>query len=262
MKPAHLGPQYGAQFQDASVVAAYRHRAPYPHSVYAFLNGMLPINAAVLDLGSGRGEIARALARRGARVDAVEPSAAMVTAGRRLSGGQHPRLRWIVEPAESAPLDPPYDLATAGNSLHWMDWGVVLPRLARSLTADGRLAIIDVDPAPPPWQPDLLPLIREYSTNRAYRPYDLIQELTSRHLFAVEGRRDLSGARYRRTIDAYVEDFHSRNGFSRERMDPEQAQAFDAAVRELVSPHADGGVLSLRVAARVAWGRPFLGQCP
>ena len=34
---------------------------------------------------------------------------------------------------ETAPLDPPYVLAVAGESLHWMEWSVVLPRLAEAL---------------------------------------------------------------------------------------------------------------------------------
>jgi cyclopropane fatty-acyl-phospholipid synthase-like methyltransferase len=138
-----------------------------------------------------------------------------------------------------------------------MDWNLVMPRLDECLTPAGRLAIIDVDTAPPPWQPELLPLIQEFSTNQHYRPYDLIHELQTRNLFTVEGSGDLSGSRYRRTVDAYVEDFHSRNGFSRARMDPTRASAFDGSVRELVTPYATAdGRLSLTVAARVTWGRP------
>ena len=36
-------------------------------------------------------------------------------------------------------------------------------------------------------------------------------------------------------VDQYVELFHARNGFSRQRMDAHAAKAFDAAVRDLVS---------------------------
>jgi SAM-dependent methyltransferase len=257
-KPAHLGPRYGEQFQDPSVVAAYRCRPPYPPSVFRRLEGLMADESpAVLDLGAGRGEIARRLAPRVSRVDAVEPSVAMVQAGRRLSGGCHPRLSWVVDRAETAPLHAPYALITAGNSLHWMDWDLVMPRLDECLTPSGRLAIIDVDTAPVPWQQKLRLLIQEFSTNRPYRPYDLIQELQTRGLFTLEGREDLSGSRYRRTVGGYVEDFHSRNGFSRARMDPARDSAFDAVVRELVTPYAArDGRLSLTVAARITWGRP------
>ena len=40
------------------------------------------------------------------------------------------------------------------------------------------------------------------------------------------------------SVDRYVEMFHARNGFSRQRMDAQSAAEFDAAVRELVAPFA------------------------
>lgn len=41
------------------------------------------------------------------------------------------------------PLGPPYGLVTAGSSLHWMDWEVVLPRIGRLLSPEGCLAIVN-----------------------------------------------------------------------------------------------------------------------
>ncbi len=41
-KPDHLGPDYAAQFQDRSVVAAYHHRPPYPAAVFDRLLDLLP----------------------------------------------------------------------------------------------------------------------------------------------------------------------------------------------------------------------------
>ncbi len=75
------------------------------------------------------------------RVDAIDFSAAMVSAGQRLPSGLHPNLRWICCKAEDAPLVPPYALITAGNSLHWMDWHALMPRMAevRQLEFDRRV---------------------------------------------------------------------------------------------------------------------------
>jgi hypothetical protein len=49
---------------------------------------------------------------------------------------------------------------------------------------------------------------------------------------------------------------HSRNGFSRERMTPDAAHAFDAAARELLVAHGVGEMVELRVGATVTWGYP------
>jgi hypothetical protein len=38
----HLAPQYGAQFADRSVAAAYRARPPYPDEVFERLAALLP----------------------------------------------------------------------------------------------------------------------------------------------------------------------------------------------------------------------------
>ncbi len=57
------------------------------------------------------------------------------------------------------------------------------------------------------------------------------------------------------SIDDYVTSLHSQNGFSRDRMSAAAASAFDAAVREAVTPHARDGVLTLPIATRVVWGR-------
>src|SRR6185437_12928782 len=53
-------------------------------------------------------------------------SAAMIEAGRRRPGGDNARLRWLAGAAETVPLPGRYALVTAGASLHWMDWALVL----------------------------------------------------------------------------------------------------------------------------------------
>ena len=104
-KPKHLGAEYGAQFQDASVVAAYPHRPPYPEAVFETLAGLTVAgNRAVLDLGCGTGDLARRLAEHVARVDAVDLSERMLALARTLPGGDRPNLRWIQGTAEQAPI--------------------------------------------------------------------------------------------------------------------------------------------------------------
>jgi SAM-dependent methyltransferase len=256
-KPDHLGPEYGAQFGDPSVVAAYRHRPPYPPAVFDVLVGLIVDEPrAVLDVGTGTGEIARGLAPRVERVDAVDPSPGMIATGQRLPGGDHPHLTWIEGYAENAPIRPPYALVTAGQSLHWLDWPVVMPHFRDALSPHGVLAIVEQREVPHPWDAAVLAVIQRYSTNLKYRPYDLIEELETRGLFRTLGRRETAPAGFGRDVAGYVESFHARNGLSRDRMTAEAAAAFDREVTALVVPYAVGGVLELAVAGVVIWGLP------
>ena len=126
------------------MVSAYPARPAYPSAVIALLADLVhDTPRVVLDIGCGTGELARRLALLVDRVDAVDFSAGMLDLGRRLSGGDVPTVNWIVGTAEDVALNGPYALITAGKSLHWMDWDVVLPRFARVLTTRGVLAIVD-----------------------------------------------------------------------------------------------------------------------
>lgn len=111
-KPKHLEPEYGAQFSDPSVARAYRFRPPYPDEVYTILERLLgDATRVVLELGCGLGEIARRLAAQMDRVDAVEPSHAMLE--RALATDPHvlhePRLPAVRSPRRTreAPVVPP-----------------------------------------------------------------------------------------------------------------------------------------------------------
>jgi SAM-dependent methyltransferase len=137
-KPDHLSDAYAAQFTDPSVVAAYPTRPPYPPDVFPLLAALIATSPrVVLDIGCGTGDIARNLVSMVDRVDAVDISAPMIELGRQLPGGDGPRLRWIHGRAEEVELEPPYALIAAGESLHWMQWDVLLPRLGRLLAPGG-----------------------------------------------------------------------------------------------------------------------------
>jgi ubiquinone/menaquinone biosynthesis C-methylase UbiE len=256
-KPAHLGPNYGAQFSDASIVSAYRFRPPYPAAVFAILERLMGDGPrVVLDAGCGSGDLALGLLGIAERVDAVDPSGAMLAAGRVRPGGADPRLRWIAGMMEDASLDGPYALITTGESLHWMDWPVVMRRFRELLAPGGWLAIVNRVEQPNPWAADLQQLINQYSTNREYQPYDLIQELTQRGLFRVTASERTEIEPFTQSIDDYIESIHSRNGFSRDRMTIEAAAAFDRAVRRLLQPYAIANMVTLRVSGSVVSGLP------
>jgi len=256
-KPSHLGNEYGAQFTDDSVVDVYHLRPPYPVAVFRQLVTLLAgASRLVLDLGCGTGEIARPLAPMVDVVDAVDQSEMMLHKGRQSPGGSAATIRWIHARAEDAPFHPPYDLVVAGASLHWMEWDVVLPRIARVLAPDGFLAIVELKEEPAAWVEEIAPLLRRFSTNRDFRPYDIVQELEQRNLFEVKGRFRSDSVPLRQSIPDYIESFHARNGFSRDRMTTDAANAFDREMEQVIRRHTSSNRLTLQVRGSVVWGRP------
>ena len=258
-KPQHLGPKYADQFKDQSVADAYVNYPPYPAEVFEVLESVVQDEPRiVLDIGCGTGDVARPLAALVDHVDAVDQSAAMIEIGRSRDGGDRPNIRWVCQSAEDFAYDTSYSLIVAGASLHWMDWYKVLPRMSGALSPRGYLAIVGgrgMDTAP--WSSELGKIIPTYSTNKDYESYDLLDELERRRLFSVVGRKRTAPQEYRMSVDQYVEMFHARNGFSRQRMDAQSAAEFDTAVRELVAPFATEQVLTFDVTTNITWGHPL-----
>ncbi|HMI90311.1 MAG TPA: class I SAM-dependent methyltransferase [Polyangiales bacterium] len=259
-KPEHLGREYAAQFEDESVARAYYARPPYPDGVLDLIDTLIVDRPRrVLELGAGSGDLALRLARRVDALDAVEPSAAMIAIAReRQAQPDAPsNLRWFQTSAEAHRFDGPYAGVVAAESLHWMDWERVLPAIGRSLTPRGYLAIVTVRQLIDlPWQPQLMALIGRHSTTSAYRPYDIAYELTVRGLFDVAGQQTMIGAAFAQSAADYVESFHSRNGFSRERMGAAAADAFDRELHALMRAHGTTDRVEAKVTSTVLWGKP------
>ena len=257
-KPKHLEAQYGAQFQDLSIVEAYPNRPPYPLETFEILTALIQDEPrAVLDIGCGTGDIARLLVNLVERVDAVDISQPMLTKGRQLPNGDNVRLRWICSSVEEATLASSYALITAGESLHWMEWQIVLPRFRQLLTSHGYLAIVGRAEQPIPWRDELFKLLAEFTTNKDYQPYNVVDELEKRQLFRRMGQRQTSPTPFSQSIPAYIEAIHSRNGFSRERMTPTAVATFDAQYHALLKQHCPDGYVHLEVIGTIDWGIPL-----
>lgn len=258
-RPAHLTAENAARFQDHSVVDRYHLRLPYPPTIFDILVELIVDEPrAVLDAGTGTGDLARQLVSRVDRVDAVDISAAMMARGRTLPGGDHAQLHWILGAVEDVPLRPPYALITAGDSLHWMDWETVFPRFAAACSPRGFVAIVRRIDLAPPWQQGLLRLIQRFSTMRNYQPFNLIDEVEQRGLFRQVGRYETARFDAAQSVEDYIASCHSRSSLSYDRMPPGDAAAFDQQLRELVAPWSRRGVLDLQTAGSVVWGRPLV----
>ena len=264
-KPKQWSAEYASIFQDASVVAAYQYRPTYPPELFTFLSRLIPTTTSprrVLDAGCGTGFIARFLAPLVEHIDAIDISDAMIEAAKLLDGGDHPAIRWITAPIETAPLQGPYVLITTAASLHWMDWERTLPRFAAHLAPDCMLAVIEDQAHSSPWDGAIGLILKRYSMNTDYMPYSMmtvVRELEHRHLFRLLGEHETQPIIFRQSIDEYIESFHARNGFSRDRMDAYQASACDAALRAALEPYCREQVVEQHIRARVLWGTPLSG---
>jgi SAM-dependent methyltransferase len=244
---------YAEAFQDQSVVEAYRYRPPYPAETFDILTQLLPAHfTAILDVGCGRGELARHLAQRVERVDAVDVSSAMIEQGKHLPYGNHPRLRWVQGRVEEVQLQPPYALVTTGASLHWMDWKIVMPRFAELLIDGAYLAVVGNATIPSPWTL-LGEMLSRYRTDRYISQPQDVQE---QHLFQVVGERTTEAIAFVQSVDDVVESYHSRVGFSRERMGSVQAAAFDREAKETLLKSYPSGMVPFQVRGHIIWGFP------
>jgi SAM-dependent methyltransferase len=119
-----------------SAEAYERGRPDYPDEAIAYLVGLLPAGAAVLDLAAGTGKLTRPLTAAGLAVTAVEPVAEMRAV-------LPPEARALAGTAEAIPLDDgSVDAVTVGQAFHWFDGDAALAEIARVLRVDGLLALV------------------------------------------------------------------------------------------------------------------------
>jgi len=257
-KPKHLGPEYAAQFMDKSVAEAYPHRPPYTIETFEILLNYIPEGPRiVLDLGCGTGDVARRIAGEVDRVDAVDPSLPLITVGRSMPGADDWRLRWIQSTAEDFHYADTYGLICAAESFQWMDWEVVLKKIGQALKPSGKFLLLQRKTDEQPWKDEVCELVSRYSTNQDYKPYDLTSELIARNLVEFHFETPTPEMVHTQSIHSYIESYHSKNGFSRQRMGLEAASRFDQEMREILKPHAYNGYLEYVIYTHITGLNPL-----
>src|SRR5258708_2063363 len=260
-RPESHGDRFVARFQDQSVVDRYHLRPTYPPETFEILGELIRDEPRViLDVGCGTGNLARPLASYAERIDAVDLSLPMLERARTLPGGASPKIRWLHGRAEDVETQPPYALITAGESLHWMERDVVLPRLVRVLTPHVMLAIAFVEEQPAPWSAGYRQISQHFTNNPTYQPFDWIAELEKERLFQQLGKRMTAPVSVSQTVADYIAAQHARSALSLDTMTAEQATQFDMEVQALLLPFAQDGLLTFSVVGGIKCGKPKTGS--
>lgn len=255
--PFLQGVHNAGRFQDQSVVDRYHLRPAYPPEIFTILSNLIRDEPRIiLDVGCGTGNVARPLAEYAERIDAVDLSLPMLERARTLPGGASAKIRWVHGRAEEVSLEPPYALVTVGQSLHWMEWDVVLPRLARVLTPHGLLAICNTEELPAPWSEDSGQIKQRFTNNPTYQPVNMLAELEKERLFLRLGVCETVPVLVSQTVEDYIAAQHACSTHSLDTMTAEQATQFDLEMRALLLPYASDGLLTFSVVSRIVWGKP------
>ncbi len=255
MQPEDFRLDYAETFKDDQVADAYRYRSLYPDEVFDILTGLITDEPhAVLDVGSGSGDIARRLVESVERVDAVDFSQKMIERGKQLPHGKHPHLHWIYGKVEEVPLSPPYALITAGMSIRWLTWEVAFPRFRNMLTPHGYLALIHRRRLMP-WKDELRKIGAQFAMHRRHRRRRVVEELEARGFFHKQGQKETTPIPFVQSIDDFIESLHSGGAFSRQLMGLQKAAEFDQQVKSMLLQYHKDGLLPLQVGGSVIWGK-------
>ncbi|MDP9281405.1 MAG: methyltransferase domain-containing protein [Chloroflexota bacterium] len=245
--------EHGRAFADEGVADLYRYRAPYPSRVFEILEHLVVDPRVVLDAGTGTGALARHFSPSIDRIDAVDPSAAMIARGRALPGGDDHRIRWILGRAEDATLSGPYGLITLGASLHWMQPEIVLPRFRDALAPGAHVAIVDTETTHAgEWRPEFLEVIRKYSPLEHHlETHEMVLQGSEQGLFALEGEERTSPEPFDQSVDDYLRLLGSTSTLSRVTLGS-RADAFEDDCRSVFARHNLERIRS-EVVSYVAW---------
>ncbi len=114
-----------------------RFRPTYPSELFAWLAAQAPSQSVAVDVGTGSGQAAHALAEHFDQVLAVDPSQRQLD-----KAMPHPRVRYSCAPAEATGL-PAHaaDLMIAAQAFHWFKHEAFFQEVRRVVKPGGVLAV-------------------------------------------------------------------------------------------------------------------------
>jgi SAM-dependent methyltransferase len=117
------------------------YRPDYPRELFTFLASLVPHEGLIWDCGTGNGQAAIALAEHFEHILATDASAEQIRQAER-----HPRVKFVVAPAERCPLpDRSVNMVTVAQALHWFDLEKFYTEVRRVCRPGGYLAVWTYD---------------------------------------------------------------------------------------------------------------------
>jgi SAM-dependent methyltransferase len=133
---------WGKTSRDYSV-----YRTGYPAALFDVLAalGVGVAGQQILDLGTGAGALARAFAKRGAKVTGIDISASQIAQAKKLAEQEGLDVTFAVRAAEEIDFEnASFDVICAGQAWIYFDSSRVIPLVLRTLVRDGLLVLTHV----------------------------------------------------------------------------------------------------------------------
>ena len=130
-----------------------RFRQGFPDSFFERLHtlGIGVEGQRVLDIGTGTGQMARGMARRGARVTGLDRSRELLAVAARLDAEAGVEVAQVLASAEETGLPSgAFDAVTAAQCFTWFDPAAIGAEITRLLVPGGRFVLCQLDWLPRP----------------------------------------------------------------------------------------------------------------
>lgn len=254
-KPSGLDEKWASQFKDQEVVKSYKYRPPYPKETFEIIKQLCPEEiekTRILEIGSGSGDITKGLVEIADEIVCVDYSKKMIEEAK--SRIDSDKIEYHCLKVEELENVGEFDLIVAAECIHWMEWKTIFPKLKNFLKPEGKLLLIYRDYVSLPEINSIVSIIQRYSTNDEWEDYDIKKCLENRGFFTNVNEKQTEPIILQQSINGFIESIHSRNGFSKERMKPENINLMHQEINEVLAPHVEDNKFAFSITATLMWG--------